>query len=154
MVSIKTNEDTIILAYVDDILTATAYTTKTKGQKQHQDTIYWLCKEANKSNYRFSTLKSEGIHIRTRGRDRLAPMMDGTFIPQKEELRWLGYFITENWGWAHHIKTWINKAARTGKAIGALTSQYQIGRLNAWCTQRLLKGLIIPQLTYGIEVWS
>jgi len=74
-------------------------------------------------------------------------MMEGAFIPQKEELRWLGYFITENWNWAHHIKTWTNKAARTGKAIGALTSRYQIGELNAWCTQRLIKGLIIPQLT-------
>jgi len=41
-----------------------------------------------------------------------------------------------------------------GKAIGALTSRYQIGGLNAWCTQRLIKGLVIPQLTYGIEVWS
>jgi len=86
MVSVKTDEDTIILTYVDDILTATAYTTKTKGQKQHQETIDRLCEEADKSNYRFSTLKSEGIHIRTRGRDRLAPTIDGTFIPQKEEL--------------------------------------------------------------------
>jgi len=98
MVSIKTNKDTIILAYVDDMLTATAYATKTKGQTQYQDTIDRLCKQADKSNYRFSTLKSEGIHIRTRGRDRLAPTMDGTFIPQKEKLRWLGYFITKNWG--------------------------------------------------------
>ena len=105
MFSIKTNKETIILAYVDNILTATAYATKTKGQMQHQDTIDRLCEEADKSNYRFSTLKTEGIHIRTRGRDRLAPAMDGTFIPQKEELRLLGYFITENWGWAHHIKT-------------------------------------------------
>jgi len=154
MVSIKTNEDTIILAYVDDILTATAYTTKAKGQTEHQDAIDRLCTKAAESNYQFSKLKSEGIHIRTRGRDHLTPMMEGTFIPQKEELRWLGYFITENWNWAHHIKTWTNKAARTGKAIGALTSRYQVGGLNAWCTQRLIKGLIIPQLTYGIEVWS
>jgi len=41
-----------------------------------------------------------------------------------------------------------------GKAIGGLTSRYQIGGLNAWYTQSLIKGLIIPQLTYGIEVWS
>ena len=154
MVSIKANKDTIILAYADGILTATAYTTKTKGQTEHQDTIDRLRTKADESNYQFSRLKSEGIHIRIRGRDHLAPMMEGTFIPQKEELRWLGYFITENWNWAHHIKTWTNKAARTGKATGALISWYQIGGLNALCTQRLIKGLIIPQLTYEIEVWS
>jgi len=154
MVSIKTNKDKVILTYVDDILTATAYVTKTKGQTQHQDTIDRLCEEAAKSNYRFSTLKNEKIYIRTRGRERLAPTMDGAFISQKEELRWLEYFITENWGWAQYIKTLINKVARTGKAISTLTSRYQIGGLNAWCTQRLIKGLVIPQLTYGIELWS
>jgi len=87
MVSIKTSKDTIILAYVDDILTATAYTTKTKGQTEHQDTIDRLRTKADESNYWFSKLKSEGIHIRTRGKDHLAPMMEGAFIPQKEELR-------------------------------------------------------------------
>ena len=35
-----------------------------------------------------------------------------------------------------------------------MTSRYQVGGLNAWCTHRLIKGLVLPQLTYGIEVWE
>ena len=63
IVSIKTSKATIMLAYVNNILTATAYTTKAKGQTEHQDTIDRLRTKADKSNYRFSKLKSEGIHI-------------------------------------------------------------------------------------------
>jgi len=42
----------------------------------------------------------------------------------------------------------------TGHGVGALTARYQVGGLNTWCTQRLIKGIILPQLTYGIEVWA
>jgi len=58
--------------------------------------------KANEGGYKFSTLKGEGIHIRTKGRDQLA-MIGSAFIPQREELRWLGYFITPDWKWTHHI---------------------------------------------------
>jgi len=45
---------------------------------------------------------------------------------------------------------------RTGYNPQALTSRYQTDGLNTWTTLRLIKGLIIPQLTgtYGIEVWT
>ena len=56
--------------------------------------------------------------------------------------------------WDYHIATWTKKARRTGYNLKALTSQYQQGVLNTWTTLRLIKGLIIPQLTYGIEVWK
>jgi len=35
-----------------------------------------------------------------------------------------------------------------------MTSRYQVAGLNAWCTHRLIKGLVLPQLTYGIEIWE
>ena len=46
------------------------------------------------------------------------------------------------------------KAEKSGRTIRALTEWYQIAGLNAWCTHRLIKGLILPQLTYSIEVWN
>jgi len=70
IVSIKTNGDTIMLAYVDNIVMATAYKTKTKGQAEHEDTIDRPSEEADKSNYAFPKLNGEGIHIRIRGRAR------------------------------------------------------------------------------------
>jgi len=35
-----------------------------------------------------------------------------------------------------------------------MINRYQTRGLNAWCTHRLIKGLIIPQLTSGIQVWE
>ena len=52
------------------------------------------------------------------------------------------------------MKHWIAKATNTGYGIRAMTSRYQVGGLTAWCTHRLIKGLVLPQLTYGIEVWK
>ena len=33
-------------------------------------------------------------------------------------------------------------------------ARYQVSGLNIRCTQRLLKGRILPQLTYEIDVWT
>jgi len=41
---------------------------------------------------------------------------------------------------------------RTGYNLKALTNRYQTGGLNTWTTLRLIKGLIIPQLIFGIDV--
>jgi len=62
-------------------------------------------------------------------------------------MRWLGFFISEDWKWKQHIR-------HTGYGISAMTRRYQVGGLNAWCTHRLIKGLVLPQLTYGIEIWE
>jgi len=93
MVTIDTSLGTIILSYLDDILMATTYDTKRKGQAEHQDTINWLTSEAKEGGYNFSPLKEEGIHIQTRAENWIPSMIGTTFIPQREELRWLGDFI-------------------------------------------------------------
>ena len=90
-VSIATDTDTIILSYVDDILIATAYGSKKVGQIKHQDVIDRLSSRAKEGGYNFSPHKTEGIHIRTKMANRINPMLDKTFIPQKQEIRWLGY---------------------------------------------------------------
>jgi len=69
-------------------------------------------------------------------------------------MRWLGYFISNNLKWDYHITQWTKKTMRTGYNLKALTNRYQTGGLNTWTTLRLIKGLIIPQLTYGREVWK
>jgi len=43
---------------------------------------------------------------------------------------------------------------RTGYNLKGLTNRYQTADLNTWTTLRLIKGLMIPQLTYGIKVWK
>jgi len=62
--------------------------------------------------------------------------------------------MSEDWKWKQHMRHWIAKATNTGYGISAMTNRYQLGGLNTWCTHRLIKGLVIPQLTYGIEVWE
>jgi len=73
---------------------------------------------------------------------------------QEENMRWLGYFISNNLKWEYHIAQYITKVMRTGYNLKALRSRYQMGGLDTWTTLRLIKGLIILQITYGIEVWK
>jgi len=103
---------------------ATAYDTKRKGQDENQDTINRLIQKAKEGGYNFSPLRGEGIHVQTRAEKRIAPMIGTNFIPPREELRWLRYFITGDWKWTHHVRTWINKASMTGRVIGALRARY------------------------------
>ena len=52
-VPIRTSPDTIILSYVDDILIATTYDGKKKGQNQHQDSINRLMSKEEEGGYNF-----------------------------------------------------------------------------------------------------
>ena len=110
--------------------------------------------EATKAGYNFSPSKCEGIHVRTRSGGHIVPKLNGTPIPQKDNIRWLGYWLSKDWRWNVHIENWRAKAEKSGRAIRALTERYQVRGLNAWCTHRLIKDLILLQLTYGIEVWE
>ena len=145
---------TSILTYIDDFLIATTYKEKTHGQKDHQATLQALQDKGKECGYTFAATKSEHIHIKTPAKSRLEPRINNLLIQQRETLRWLGYHIDEKYNWKHHIREWTKKAMRTGYNLKALTTRYQTGGLNTWTTLRIIKGLIIPQLTYGIEVWD
>ena len=145
---------THILSYVDDIMIATCYNNKTNGTTAHQKTIDRLNRKAGEAGYNFAQAKAEHIHIKTPKSQRISPQLKGSDIPGREKMRWLGYFITPNWTWTEHLSEWTTRATYSGHRLRALTSRYQIGGLNAWCTHRLITGLIMPQLTYGIETWG
>jgi len=145
---------TSILTYIDDFLIATTYKEKTHGQKDHQATLQALQGKGKECGYTFAATKSEHIHIKTPAKSRLEPRINNLPIQQRETLRWLGYHIDEKYNWKHHIREWTKKAMRTGYNLKALTTRYQTGGLNTWTTLRIIKGLVIPQLTYGIEVWD
>lgn len=78
------------LSYVDDILVATCYNNKTNGTTAHQTTINRLNESARESGYNFAPSKAEHIHIKTPKRQRLSPQIQGTDIPGREKIRWLG----------------------------------------------------------------
>ena len=145
---------TRMLTYVDDFLVAVAYRGKLQGQQAVDHAIQTVAGEAAKAGYTFSALKCEGIHVKTRTADHTTPRLNGAPIPQSSNMRWLGYWLSKDWKWNTHMENWRAKAEKSGRAIRALTERYQIGGLNAWCTHRLIKCLILPQLTYGIEVWA
>ena len=141
-----------MLTYVDDFLIAVAYLTNRLGQKTADRTLDTLVQKAAEAGYNFSPAKCKGIHVRTRSRDHITPKLNSSPIMQKDSIRWLGYRISKDWRWNVHIENWRVKAKKSGRAIRALTECYQTGGLNAWSTHRLIKGLILLQLTYGIEV--
>jgi len=144
-----------MLTYVDDILLVTAYKKATTGQEAAQKTLKNLETTAHNLEYTFSPTKAEYLHVKTGDQHRLYSHIGNVPVPElKENLRWLGYFISHNLKWDYHIAQWKKKAMRKGYNLKALTSRYQTGGLNTWTTLCLIKGLIIPQLTYGIEVWK
>jgi len=145
---------TIILAYVDDMLVATAYKDRDRGQAAHQGTVDEMTLRAKSWGYSFSATKGEYIHIHTKKQMALSPMVDNSLLHPQVCLRWLGFFITPDWKWKQHLREWCTKAIHSGYGIRAMTERYQIGGLNAWCTHRLIKGLVLPQLSYGIELWN
>jgi len=158
LVSIPPRSDnssrTSILTYVDDFLVATTYKDKAHGQAEYQDTIDRLAKGALDLGYRFAPSKAEHIFIKTPLSESFEPKLDGSVTKTQNTMRWLGYQITEDWKWDSHVKLWIAKANESARRLRALTERYKTGRLNAWTTWRLINGLIIPQLTYGIETWG
>jgi len=144
-----------ILTYVDDILLVSSYKNATTGQEATQKTLENLETTAHCLGYTFAPTKAECLHIKTPDQHKLYPHIGrGPIEEQKENMRWLGYCISNNLKWDYHIAQWTKKAMRTGYNLKALTSRYQTGGLNTWTTLRLIKGLIIPQPTYGIEVWK
>ena len=146
---------TRIITYVDDILISTAFKQQEQGQEAHQDILHRLTQEARQLGYTFAPSKAECLHIKTPLNKELKPRLGNHEICKVEgPMRWLGYFITSDYKWDQHIATWTKKAMQTGYNLKALTSRYQTGGLNTWTTLRLIKGLIMPQLTYGIEVWK
>ena len=148
--------DTItnILAYVDDMLVATAYKNRDEGQTTHQKTIDEMVLRAKTWGYSFSAAKGEYIHIRTKKQATLSPIVGNGLLHPQDCLRWLGFFITPDWKWKRQLQEWCTKSMHSGYSIRAMTERYQIGGLNAWCTHRLIKGLVLPQLSYGIELWN
>jgi len=151
---ISASTETDIFSYVDDILVATAYKDKGEGQDSHQRLLDPLTAKASTAGYKFAKQKGEYIQVCTKKNQHLLPNIEGIPLSKQETMRWLGFLISEDWKWKQHMKFWIAKATNTGHGISAMTSRYQVGGLNAWCTHRLIMGLIIPQLTYGIEVWE
>jgi len=150
----STTTETDIFSYVDDILVATAYEDKREGQEYHQELLDQLSTKASAAGYKFSKQKGEYIQLHTKKNQHLLPNVEGTPLGKQVTMRWLGFIISEDWKWKQHMKHWIARATNTGYGISAMTSRYQVGGLNAWCTHRLIKGLVLPQLTYGIEVWE
>ena len=144
-----------ILTYVDYILLITSYKKATARQEAAQKTQEKLETTAHSLGYTFARTKAECLHIKTPDPHKLYGHIGKTPIQeQKENMRWLGYFISHNLTWDYQIPQWTKNAMRTGHNLKALTNRYQTGGLNTWTTLRLIKGLIIPQLTYGIEVWK
>jgi len=148
------NTTTSVLAYVDDIPVATAYKEREDGQTSHQGTIDKMVNKAKTWGYSFSKNKGEYIHIHTKKQMALSPMVGDSFLNPCEHLRWLGFFSSPDWKWKRHLQEWCTKAPHSGYGIRAMTERYQIGGLNAWCTHPLIKGLVLPQLSYGIELWN
>jgi len=145
---------TTILTYVDDMLVATAYQDSNDRQTAHQETIDEMVRRAKMWAYSFSATKGEYINVHTRKQIALSPMVENGLLHSQECLRWLGFFISQDWKWKRHLQEWCTKSTHSGYGIGAMTERYQIGVLNAWCTHRLIKGLVLAQLSYGRELWN
>jgi len=148
------NTRTTVLAYVDEMLIATAYKDRNERQAAHQETIHEMVLRAKSWGYSFSATKGEYIHIRTKKQMALSPMVGNSLLHPQDCLRWLGFFISPDWKWKRHLQEWYTKATHSGYGIRAMTERYQVRGLNAWCTHRLIKGLVLPQLSYGIELWN
>ena len=127
---------------------------RNQGQKVHQATLDGMRTQATEISYTFAPSKAEHLHIKTPPNKRLAPTLNTHPIEGDDTIGWLRYHISSDYKWDHHIATWTKKAMKTGYNLKALTCRYQQGGLNTRTTLRLIKGLIIPQLTYGIEVWK
>ena len=140
-----------ILIYVDDFLIGKIYKHKAQGQVGHQDTTDRLARGALDHGYRFAPSKAEHIFIKTPLSESFEPKLDGSVTKAQKTMRWLGYRIPKDWKWDSPVKLWIAKANESARRLRALTERYKTGRLNAWTTSRLIDGLIIPQLMYGIE---
>ena len=98
-----------------------------------------ITEEATKAGYNFSPMKCEGVHMKTRSRDHTTPKLNGTPVPQRDNISWLGYWLSKDWKWNTPMENWRAKAEKSERAIQALTEWYQIGGLNAWCTHQLIK---------------
>jgi len=143
--TLSDQEDTkvTILAYVDDILVATTYKDRDKGQATHKNTIDEMVLRATSWGYSFSATKGEDIHIHTRKQITLSAMVKGSLLHPQECLHWLGVFISPDWRWKQHLQEWCTKATDSGYGIRAMTERYQIGGVHAWCTHPLIKGLVL-----------
>jgi len=136
------------------MLVATAYKDKNNGQAEYQRTIDEMVLRAKSWGYSFSAIKGEYIHVHTKRQMALSPMVGNSLLHPQECLCWLGFVISPDWKWKRHLQEWCTKATHSGYGIREMTERYQIGGLNPCGTHRLIKGLILPQLSYGIELWN
>ena len=105
---------TRILTYVDDILISTAYKDKTQGQTVHQGALDAMRTQAARIGYTFAPSKAEHLHIKTPPNKRITPKLGAELIGGNTTMRWLGYYLSEDYKWDHHIATWTKKAMGTG----------------------------------------
>jgi len=110
-----------ILAYVDDMLVATAYNDRNDGPAALQKTINEMTLRAKSWGYSFSTTKGEYIHVHPKKQMTLSPMMGDSLLHPQEYLRWLGFFISSDWKWKQHVQKWCTKATHSGHGIRAMT---------------------------------
>ena len=70
-------------------------------------------------------------------------------IEQVEEFKYLGVLVDHRLTFAHHAQTVSLKAKR---AIGAIVRLFKHATPRA-VLEKVFKAVIVPQLTYAIEIW-
>jgi len=80
------------------------YKKATTGQESAQKTLVDLEATAHNLGYTFAPTKAECLDIKTPDQHKLYPHIGKAPIQeQKENMRWLGYLISNNLKWDYHI---------------------------------------------------
>ncbi|PNF17694.1 hypothetical protein B7P43_G07379 [Cryptotermes secundus] len=136
-------DDTAILALDQNPIAAS------KKLQNHLNILqHWL----NKWKIKVNNDKSVHINFTTRTTESPQPMLNGEFIPRKNEVKYLGLHLDQKLTWKAHIK-----AKKLQLNIKTNKMNWLIGKKSKLSLDNKLiiyKVILKPIWTYGIELWG
>lgn len=147
-----TNENVTVATYADDTALVAANDSPTIAseiiQQQLNDIEGWL----RKWNIKVNTDKSTHITFTLRRQDCPAVALNGTVIPKRTTVKYLGLHLDRRNTWKKHIQSKREQLKiKTRKMYWLLGSKSELSLENKLL---LYKTILKPVWTYGIQLWG
>ena len=149
---IPTANETTMATFADDTAILALDQNPIAASKKLQNHLNILQHWLNKWKIKVNNDKSVHINFTTRSTESPQPMLNGEFIPRKNEVKYLGLHLDQKLTWKAHIK-----AKKLQLNIKTNKMNWLIGKKSKLSLDNKLiiyKVILKPIWTYGIELWG